>query len=212
MSGSGRWPLPIFVALRDVPVTVVGAGTIAERKIGGFLDAGARVTVVAPEATSAILGWAAAGRLEFRQRPYRAGDLRGARLAYAATSLQDVNRAVRVEARAEGVWLNAVDQPDLCDFITPALVRRGALTHRHFHRRPRARLRQESEAGTRAPHRARVRTEAGGRGARARRGRTHWRERRGRGRWTSGSGTLRLRTRLGRPRGRRPWGSRICSR
>ena len=35
---------------------------------------------------------------------------------------------MRAEARAEGIWLNAIDQPDLCDFITPALVRRGNLT------------------------------------------------------------------------------------
>jgi uroporphyrin-III C-methyltransferase / precorrin-2 dehydrogenase / sirohydrochlorin ferrochelatase len=128
MPVSGRWPLPIFVALRDVPVTVIGAGSVAERKIGVLLDAGARVSVVAPAATMAIQGWASEGRLELRQRPYRAGDLRGARLAYAATSMPEVNRAVRVEARAERVWLNAVDQPDSCDFITPALVRRGDLT------------------------------------------------------------------------------------
>ncbi len=128
MSVSRRWPLPIFVALRGVPVTVVGAGTVAERKIAVLLDAGAHVTVVAPQATPAIDAWAADGRVSLRRRAYRAGDLRGARLAYAATSLSDVNRAVRVEARAEGVWLNAVDQPDACDFITPALVRRGNLT------------------------------------------------------------------------------------
>ncbi len=128
MSVSRRWPLPIFVALRGVRVTVVGAGTVAERKIAVLLDAGAHVTVVAPQATPAIDAWAADGRVSLRRRAYRAGDLRGARLAYAATSLSDVNRAVRVEARAEGIWLNAVDQPDACDFITPALVRRGNLT------------------------------------------------------------------------------------
>jgi uroporphyrin-III C-methyltransferase / precorrin-2 dehydrogenase / sirohydrochlorin ferrochelatase len=128
MSVSRRWPLPIFVALRDVPVTIVGAGSVAERKVAVLLDAGARVTVVAPETTTAIRAWAESGRLELRQRPYRPGDLRGARLAYAATSLPEVNQAVRVEARAEGVWLNAVDQPELCDFVTPALVRRGDLT------------------------------------------------------------------------------------
>jgi uroporphyrin-III C-methyltransferase len=39
-----------------------------------------------------------------------------------------VSQAVRDEARTAGVWLNAVDQPALCDFITPAAVRRGHLT------------------------------------------------------------------------------------
>jgi uroporphyrin-III C-methyltransferase / precorrin-2 dehydrogenase / sirohydrochlorin ferrochelatase len=128
MSDAQRWPLPIFVALRGVAVAVVGGGHIAERKVGMLLDGGAEVTVVAPEVTRSIEDWAAAGRLALKRRPYEPGDLHGAKLAYAATSHPDVNRAVRDEARAAGVWLNAVDQPELCDFITPACVRRGDLT------------------------------------------------------------------------------------
>jgi uroporphyrin-III C-methyltransferase/precorrin-2 dehydrogenase/sirohydrochlorin ferrochelatase len=62
------------------------------------------------------------------RRAYRRGDLAGCRLAYAATPDPDVNRAARDEAQALGIWFNAVDQPDLCDFITPAIVRRGDLT------------------------------------------------------------------------------------
>src|SRR5947209_3662601 len=40
---------PIFLDLKDRPVLVVGAGTVALRKTRGLLEAGARVTVVAPE-------------------------------------------------------------------------------------------------------------------------------------------------------------------
>jgi len=123
-----NWGFPIFVDLRGVPVVVIGAGAIAERKVSALLEAGARVTVVAPAVAPAMEAWAAEGRLTLRRRAYEAGDLRGARLAYAATGNDEVNRAVRAEARAEGLWLNAVDQPDLCDFISPAVVRRGDLT------------------------------------------------------------------------------------
>ena len=83
---------------------------------------------MSPEVTPAIAAWAADGRLSIALRPYRHGDLAGVRLAYAATSDMAVNQAIRDEARAGGVWLNAVDRPALCDFISPATVRRGDLT------------------------------------------------------------------------------------
>ena len=126
--GHRSWPHPIFLDLSGRPVVVIGGGAVAERKIESLLAAGARITVVSPEVTPAIEAWAAGGSLTLELRPYRAGDLAGVRLAYAATSDPEVNQAVRDEARAEGVWLNAVDQPALCDFITPATVRRGDLT------------------------------------------------------------------------------------
>jgi uroporphyrin-III C-methyltransferase / precorrin-2 dehydrogenase / sirohydrochlorin ferrochelatase len=122
------WLHPIFVDLTGQPVIVVGGGGVAERKIGTLLETGARVTVVSPEATPVIARWASAGRLVLKVRPYRTGDLRGFRLAYAATGDPAVNRGVHTEARMEGVWLNAIDQPDLCGFISPAIVRRGNLT------------------------------------------------------------------------------------
>ena len=42
-------PYPVFLRLEREPVVVVGGGRVAAGKIAGLLDAGARVTVVAPE-------------------------------------------------------------------------------------------------------------------------------------------------------------------
>ncbi len=123
-----RWPHPIFLDLDGQPVTVVGGGAVAERKVETLLESGARVTVVSPEVTGHLAALAADGRVTLVRRAYQPGDLAGCRLAYAATSDSGVNRAVRDEARDAGVWLNAIDQPDLCEFITPAIVRRGDLT------------------------------------------------------------------------------------
>lgn len=122
------WLHPIFIDLSGHPVIVIGGGTVAERKIETLLEAGARVFVVSPETTDQVARWAEANRVILDRRGYRTGDLRGFRLAYAATSDAQVNLAVREEARAEGIWLNAIDQPNLCDFITPAIIRRGSLT------------------------------------------------------------------------------------
>jgi precorrin-2 dehydrogenase/sirohydrochlorin ferrochelatase len=123
-----RWPHPIFLDLDRQPVVIIGGGSVAERKSETLLESGALITVVSPEVTDLIARRAAEGRITLHPRQYRTGDLQGFRLAYAATSDPEVNRAVRHEARDSGIWLNAVDQPALCDFITPAIVRRGDLT------------------------------------------------------------------------------------
>ena len=119
---------PILLDLSGRRVVVLGAGKIAERRIAALLEAGAAITVVAPRTTPRVERWAVEGRVQLERRRYQAGDLRGARLAYAATGDADANRQARQEADESGVWLNVADQPQQCDFFTPAVVRRGLLT------------------------------------------------------------------------------------
>jgi precorrin-2 dehydrogenase/sirohydrochlorin ferrochelatase len=45
---------PAFVKLAERPCLVVGAGRVAESKIESLVRCGARVRVVAPEATTAV--------------------------------------------------------------------------------------------------------------------------------------------------------------
>jgi siroheme synthase-like protein len=118
---------PVCFDLRGRPCVVIGGGTVAARKVEGLLECGARVTVVAPVLGPALTQWEHDGRIEARRRPYAAGDLEGAALAIAATDDRAVNAVVAQEARARGVWLNAADDPERCDFILPAVIRRGDL-------------------------------------------------------------------------------------
>lgn len=119
---------PVFLRLADRACVVVGAGSEAAPRITELVAAGARVTVVAPELGAAAAALADAGRFLHLPRRYRRGDLDGAFLAYAATGDDAVHAAIAADARAAGVLLNVVDRPAWCDFITPAVVRRGALT------------------------------------------------------------------------------------
>ncbi len=119
---------PIFLDLRGRPCLVVGGGEIATRKIEGLLQAGASVTVISPEVTEIIRDHADAGELWHIKRPYRHGDLGGYFLAYAATGVTEVDAMMANEAKMAGVLLNVVDRPVLCDFITPAVVRRGDMS------------------------------------------------------------------------------------
>lgn len=114
--------------LRGCAVVVVGGGRIAARKVADLVAAGARVTVVSPAVSARLAKWIRDGRLRHRDRAYRSGDLKGCRLAIAATSDPRVQARIAKDARAAGTWVNVVDQPALCDFLAPAVLRRGDLT------------------------------------------------------------------------------------
>jgi precorrin-2 dehydrogenase/sirohydrochlorin ferrochelatase len=118
---------PLFLKLENRPCLVVGAGTIAEGKIAGLLEAEATVRVVAPEATPQVQSWAQEKKLEWQQRTYEASDLQGMFLVVAATSSAKIHEQIFAEARRQNVHCNVVDVPHLCDFFYPAVVRRGAL-------------------------------------------------------------------------------------
>jgi precorrin-2 dehydrogenase / sirohydrochlorin ferrochelatase len=118
---------PVFLDLRDRSCLVVGGGPVAEGKVEGLLAAGARVTIVSPAVTARLAAWARAGRVRHLAREYRAGDLDGHHVAFAASGEPDVSQAVAEEGRARGIWVNAADEPARCDFILPSVIRRGRL-------------------------------------------------------------------------------------
>ncbi|MBD5604818.1 MAG: hydroxymethylbilane synthase, partial [Candidatus Eremiobacteraeota bacterium] len=119
---------PIALDLRGRLVVVVGAGTVAARKVRGLLAASARVRVVAPSASEEIRAAAAAGTLELCLRPFEATDLDGATLAYAATSNVEANLAVGAAARERHVLLDDTTGATESDFATPLVHRTGRLT------------------------------------------------------------------------------------
>lgn len=112
---------PIFLDLRDRPVLVVGAGKTALRKARGLVDAGARVTVVAPEAEPEF----AALEVRFIERRFRATDLNGMMLVFAATDDRLTNHRVAIAAKGRGLFANIADSGEECDFVTPIRVQRG---------------------------------------------------------------------------------------
>lgn len=119
---------PIFLELAGRPCVVVGGGAVAERKVAALAAAGARVTVVSPTLTPALAERAQAGQIGWVSRAYRPGDLAGAQLAVVAADDPETSAAVAGEGRQRGVWVNAADEPDRCDFILPSILRRGPLT------------------------------------------------------------------------------------
>ena len=118
---------PMFVKLEGKRCLAVGAGKVGEPKIGGLIDTGARVHVIALEASGAVQEWAKAGKIRLELRAFAPEDLDQTFLAVVATASRDLNGFIYREAQRRGVLCNVVDDPQYCDFYYPAVVRRGDL-------------------------------------------------------------------------------------
>ncbi len=118
------FPYPVFLDLQGVPVLVVGGGVIAFRKATGLADAGAVITVVAPEIVPELVQLVA----DVQRRPYESGEAAHYQLVITATNDAAVNAQVAADARAARVWANSADDPQNCSFILPAVARRGLVT------------------------------------------------------------------------------------
>jgi len=120
--------LPLFLKLEGRRVLVVGAGEVAERKVGSLLGAGATVHVVAPEATPALEQRATAGTIDWKRRGFVDADVDGAWLVFAATDDATTQRVVSEACRARRVFCIAVDDPPNATAYSGAVVRRAPFT------------------------------------------------------------------------------------
>jgi len=118
---------PMFMKLAGKHCLVVGAGKVGEPKIGGLIDTGARIHVVAVAASGQVREWANAGKIELELRAFSSADLDDKFLAVVATASRSLNERIYLDAQRRRVLCNVVDVPDLCDFFYPAVVRRGDL-------------------------------------------------------------------------------------
>lgn len=118
---------PMFVKLDGREVLVVGAGRVGEPKIRGLLATGARIRVVARQASQAVRQWARDGKVMLEERAVVPSDLDNVFLVVVATSSRDVNQMIYDEAQSRRILCNVVDVPEQCDFYYPAVVQRGDL-------------------------------------------------------------------------------------
>ena len=112
---------PLMIQLEKEPVLVVGGGKTALRKVKILLGFGAAVDVVAPRVQPELRELPAG----LQERAFQPADLEGKfwRLVVAATDDRAVNRAVSEGCQALGIPVNVVDDPELCTFIFPAIVK-----------------------------------------------------------------------------------------
>jgi uroporphyrin-III C-methyltransferase/precorrin-2 dehydrogenase/sirohydrochlorin ferrochelatase len=113
---------PTALRLLGRAVLVVGGGPVAARRAKGLLDAGARVTVVAPVASAALQDLADAGLLTWEQRTYRPSDVDGVWFVQTATGDSAVDAQVSADAESQRVWCVNASDHEASAAWTPAVA------------------------------------------------------------------------------------------
>ncbi len=121
---------PIYLNLGGARVVVVGAGRVAERKLRRLLECGARVSVVAPEATALIIAWSKRQKLRWLHRKFRATDIHSeVKFVIAATDDASLNSRIARLAMRKRILINAATGKATGDVILPAVAQlRGGVT------------------------------------------------------------------------------------
>ena len=118
---------PMFIGLSGKSVLIAGGGIVACRKAKQVLDFGAAVKIVSPRFVPELEQAGADGRVALYRRPYSSDDMNDVVIAVAATGDRNVNRQIRDDAVLFRIPINVVDDPELCTFYFPSIVRRGPL-------------------------------------------------------------------------------------
>lgn len=131
--GRGHGDYPVVVSVTGRLCLVVGAGAVAARKARGLLECGARITVVAPELSSAMETLAeevGPEQMRIERRPYRSGDVAGHELVVVvvATGNRDTDRRVSDDALAAGALVNGAPADSARAVHLPAVHRAGPVT------------------------------------------------------------------------------------
>lgn len=118
---------PIYLELSGRRVVVIGAGAVALRKAQTLLAAGARLVIVAQHIDDMLTTLCQDTNAELIKSRYSKDYLAGAVLAIAATNNHQLNKRIYKDCQELEILCNVVDEPELCDFFVPAIVKRGDL-------------------------------------------------------------------------------------
>ena len=119
---------PIFVDLADRRVVVAGAGNTAVPKVRLLLKTQARIEVYGTDPHDDILHWHKKGKIVHVNRFPEVADIRDSTLVYGASADLELDQKVLAMGREAGAWINIVDNLELSQFITPAIVDRDPIT------------------------------------------------------------------------------------
>jgi len=117
----------IFLKLQGRRVVVVGGGKVARRKAESLLEAGARLVLIADRIDPMFESLCQGKNVEIINSKYTKDYLNCSALVIAATNDHPLNQQIYKDCQQLEILCNVVDEPELCDFYVPAMVKRGDL-------------------------------------------------------------------------------------
>lgn len=118
---------PISLKLENKNCLIIGGGRVAQRKIKTLLEYDACIKVVSPHLEEEIFKWAEQGRITLVKRSFLPQDLDNIFMVFIATNDNRVNTHIANQCKEKGIMANVVDDPGLCDFYVPSILRRKSL-------------------------------------------------------------------------------------
>lgn len=111
-------------------VLLIGGGEVAERKLDLLLKANAKITVVSPEFTDYIKELISSNQnITTIIDDYKKEHMENSfSFVIAATNNESLNEDIAMQANKQGILVNVVDKPNICDFIFPSILERGPIT------------------------------------------------------------------------------------
>ncbi|MGH1466424.1 MAG: NAD(P)-dependent oxidoreductase [Cognatishimia sp.] len=115
---------PMFFKTSGRRIVIVGGGEQAAQKCRLLLKTDAQIIVISDTLEEELAALEAAGKIQHSDSPLTPHSFSGAILAFVATGCPAIDRCAHALAKAAGILVNVVDQPDLCDVTTPSIVDR----------------------------------------------------------------------------------------
>lgn len=118
---------PMFVDISEKKVVVIGAGTIAKRRIRTLVEFTNHLTVIAPEVNRELLNLQAEGKLTILKKKYQREDIYDADLVIAATNDHQINEDIYSVCKCMGITVNVCSDKRKCDFYFPGIIKKDNL-------------------------------------------------------------------------------------
>ncbi len=116
--------LPLSLNITDKKILIIGGGNVAAKKINILEQFTSEISVVALKICKEIK----AGNIACREKEYHKSDLADYHIIYACTNIERLNRRIKKDCEDMGKLINVVDNPDLSDFVSPAILKKDHIT------------------------------------------------------------------------------------